>query len=457
MKKYCTMLAVLLSLLCLVWVPGAGAAAPQLASSEAYCIIDADTGIVLAQQNMDHELYPASITKVMTLGLACEKAQNNWDQRLTVSHDAVYSLAGTGSTHIALLPGEEMPLRDILYGTMIESANDGANVLAEYVGGSIEGGVQAMNDRVAALGLQHTHFANPHGLSDQTHYTSCYDMAQILRWALQQPGFDEVFSRTASYTAEPTNLRDVKRYFNQQDVLKLSGNRYYVPEIVGSKLGYTDLARYTYVCLAEKDGVRLICTVMHSQLKTDKYRDVASLLDYAFKTWPGYTTVSAPEMSRTVTVYGGGDALGAITVRPAEAKVLLADGLDASCVQAVIEMPETYILGQPLTGRTVYTLNGGGIQPDGTFTAGLVAEGLEAVIDAAAGQTLAAAADLVPMRRASRLPLLALAGAGAVLGLLMWDKYREKKRRARRAAEIASADEPETAPRTSPRNSNRKE
>ena len=161
MKKYLAALLTALLLLCMAL--SAGAVGPALTATEAYCILDADTGLVLAQQNMNEELHPASITKVMTLGLACQKAQGNWDGvKLTVSHEDVYSLAGTDSSHIALQEGEEVPLQDALYGTMIASANDGANLLAEYFGGgTIEGGVAAMNAQVEALGLEHTHFANP--------------------------------------------------------------------------------------------------------------------------------------------------------------------------------------------------------------------------------------------------------------------------------------------------------
>ena len=130
MKKYLAALLTALLLLCMAL--SAGAVGPALAATEAYCILDADTGLVLAQQNMNEELHPASITKVMTLGLACQKAQGNWDGvKLTVSHEDVYSLAGTDSSHIALQEGEEVPLQDALYGTMIASANDGANLLAE--------------------------------------------------------------------------------------------------------------------------------------------------------------------------------------------------------------------------------------------------------------------------------------------------------------------------------------
>ena len=106
MKKHIAMLCAVLLTALAAFAPGAAAAGPALTATEAYCIIDADTGLVLAQQNMNEELHPASITKVMTLGLACEKAQGKWDNvKLTVSHEDVYSLAGTDSSHIALQEG----------------------------------------------------------------------------------------------------------------------------------------------------------------------------------------------------------------------------------------------------------------------------------------------------------------------------------------------------------------
>ena len=150
MKKYIAALLTALLLLCTAL--SAGAVGPALTTTEAYCIIDADTGLVLAQQNMNEELHPASITKVMTLGLACQKAQGNWDGvKLTVSHEDVYSLAGTDSSHIALREGEEVPLQDALYGTMIASANDGANLLAEYFGGGTLGKVTVTDPGVRLL------------------------------------------------------------------------------------------------------------------------------------------------------------------------------------------------------------------------------------------------------------------------------------------------------------------
>ena len=246
MKKLTTALCAVL-LMILVLMPGAAAAGPALSATRAYCIIDADTGLVLAQQNMNEELHPASITKVMTLALACEKAQGSWDGvKLTVSHEDVYSLAGTDSSHIALQEGEEVPLTDALYATQMASANDGANLLAEYFGGgTIADGVTKMNAQVRELGLAHTHFANPHGISDEDHYTSCYDMAQILRWALQQPGFETVFTRNEMYTMQPTNLQPVTRYFSQQDKMRIgqikcAGGELYVAASFCDKMGGTE-------------------------------------------------------------------------------------------------------------------------------------------------------------------------------------------------------------------------
>ena len=395
MKKLTAALCVVLLMIC-VFVPGAAAAGPALGATRAYCIIDADTGLVLAQQNMNEELHPASITKVMTLGLACEKAQGNWDDiKLTVTHEDVYSLAGTDSSHIALREGEEVPLTDALYATMMASANDGANLLAEYVGeGTIADGVAKMNARVEELGLAHTHFANPHGISDEDHYTSCYDMAQILRWALEQPGFEQVFTRNEMYTMEPTNVQPVTRYFSQQDKMRIGSSRYYISSILGSKLGYTNTARYSYACLAEQNGVRLICVTMQSNMKTDKYNDVRTLLDHAFATFTGYTEIPAQGVTAQLEVVGGGDAMGTVTVSDPGVRLLLANGLTAENVSVSLELPERYILGVDPEAYAVYTIQGGGSQETASVRVKAKIEGLEAVVAANADVSLPASRSL---------------------------------------------------------------
>ena len=433
MKHYIAALCTVLLALCIGFPLEAVAAGPALTTTEAYCILDADTGLVLAQQNMDEELHPASITKVMTLGLACEKAQGDWENtKLTVSHEDVYSLAGTDSSHIALQEGEEVPLTDALYATMMASANDGANLLSEYFGGgTIEGGVAAMNAQVAELGLQHTHFANPHGISDDDHYTSCYDMAQILRWALTQPGFETLFTRNEMYTMGPTNVQPVTRYFHQQDKMRVGSSRFHIASILGSKIGYTNIARYSYVCLAEENGVRLICVTMQSQLKTDKYNDVRTLLEQAFATFHHYTDVPAQGLSEELTVVGGGGPLGTVTVTDPGVRLLLADGLTAADVSVTLELPERYILGAEPEAYAVYTIRGGDRQESARVRVKAAITGLEDLLAQSANATLPTSGDLKPPLPVWKLAALSLgctaAAAAVTYAIVRWMAKRKKK------------------------------
>ena len=435
MKKHFAVLCAALLCLLAAFAPAASAAAPALTTTEAYCIIDADTGLVLAQQNMDEELHPASITKVMTLGLACEKAQGKWDGvKLTVSHEDVYSLAGTDSSHIALQEGEQVPLTDALYATMMASANDGANLLAEYFGGgTIADGVAEMNAQVEKLGLKHTHFANPHGISDDDHYTSCYDMAQILRWALTQPGFETLFTRNEMYTMASTNVQPVTRYFHQQDKMRVGSSRYYIPSILGSKIGYTNIARYSYVCLAEQNGVRLICVTMQSQLKTDKYNDVRTLLDYAFSTYTGYMDIPAQGVTQELEVVGGGAAMGTVTVSDPGIRLLLADGLTAEDVSVTLELPERYILGVDPEVYAVYTIQGRGLQESASVRVKAAVEGLEEVVAANANVELSVSRD--PKKTAGGLLAISLGAtvlaAVVVFAVIRVRTNRKKRRRSR--------------------------
>ena len=436
MKKLTAALCAALLVFCM-FVPGAAAAGPALGATRAYCIIDADTGLVLAQQNMNEELHPASITKVMTLGLACEKAQGNWENtKLTVSHEDVYSLAGTDSSHIALLEGEEVPLTDALYATQMASANDGANLLAEYFGGgTIADGVEKMNAKVKELGLAHTHFSNPHGISDEDHYTSCYDMAQILRWALEQPGFEQVFTRNEMYTMDPTNIQPVTRYFSQQDKLRIGSSRYHITSVKGSKLGYTNTARYSYACLAEQNGVRLICVTMQSELSTDKYNDVRTLLDYAFSTFTGYTDLPARGVTAQLPVMGGGGSLGTVTVSDPGVRLLLADGLTAEDVDVALELPETYLLGTEPEVYAVYTVKDGTKQEKTSVRVEAEVTGLAQLLDGSTGVELEAAKAVKPKSRVLWLLGISLgstAAAAAVTLVVVRLLAKRKKRRAGR-------------------------
>ena len=430
MKKLLFLLAAL-ALAAGFALPAAAATGPVSVASEAYVVMDADTGQVLLARNPDEELAPASVTKIMTLGLACEKAQGDWTVQLTVSHEDVHSLYGTDSSHVALQEGEVVSLQDLLYAAAMASANDACNVLAEYLGGSIEGGVQVMNDKAAELGLAHTHFANPHGISEEGHYISAGDLAVILRWALEQPGFLTLFSRSDTYIMEPTNLQPSQRAFWLQDYMRMPNSSHYIPEIVGSKIGYTNIARYTYACLAEKDGVRLICTVMKTQSKVERYADVGMLLQHTFE---NFRRVTLPDTELgQVTVSGGGAELGQLPIRAEGVSVLLAESLTESAV-SFSDADAVYTLGGALPQATV-TVSGGGAQEDCAFAVPLTVAGLDALLEESAGQTLPAAGDVAPPRSVPLWAWLLLGAAvlaAAVACLELWQRRQRERRRAER-------------------------
>ena len=251
-------------------------------------------------------------------------------------------------------------------------------------------------------------------------------MAQILRWALTQPGFETVFTRREMYIMPPTNVQPVTRYFSQQDAMRIGSSRYYVPSIQGAKIGYTNIARYSYVCLAEQNGMRLICVTMESQLKPDKYRDVKALLEYAFSTWTGDTALPEGTASAALEVAGGGGTLGTVTVLSPGVELPLAPGLTAQDVTVELELPARYLLGSPPEVTAVYTVQGGTAQQTASIRLPARIQGLEELLAQNTGLELGSNQDLMPRG----IPwgvvgtvLLAAAGAAA-----LWLRVRARPR-----------------------------
>ena len=264
-------------LLCLAlcWLVLAGAAParaeePLALASQAAVLLDADTGTVLYEKNMHQALYPASITKLMTALLA--------EQVLTVSQTAVNAVPRS-SSHISLLPGEQLTAEQALYAIGMESANDAANVLAEAVAGSLAAFAEQMTEAAQALGATDTHFSNANGLPDSTHTTTAYDMALITAAAWKQEGLARYFN-TVSYTLPATNL-SAARSFQNKDRL-LAGGQYYYEGVQMAKTGWTSSAQGTFAAVVQRDGVTLVAVTMKSPLLEDKYKDTLKLLDYGF-------------------------------------------------------------------------------------------------------------------------------------------------------------------------------
>ncbi len=248
---------------------------PEIAG-ESGIVMEASTGVVLFEKNMHDVHYPASITKIMTALLAIENCK--MDEIVTVPPEAVY-MEDKG-THIALDEGEQLTVEQCLYAVMLASANDAAYALAAHVGGTAEHFISMMNDRAKELGCLNTNFTNPHGLPDEQHLTSAYDMALITRAALEYDWFRRV-SGTSYYEIPPSeHQKDLICMYNHHKMIAKS--EFYDERVFAGKNGYTEAARHTLVTCAGRDDLDIICVIMKAE-GTQDYEDTAKLLEYGLE------------------------------------------------------------------------------------------------------------------------------------------------------------------------------
>lgn len=253
-------------------------AEPEI-ESPAGIIMELDTGTVLFEKDSLTAHAPASITKIMTALVAIENCP--LDEVVTFSDNAIYSVE-IGSSSISRDFGEEMTMEQCLYGLMLESANECANAIAEHVGGSIENFATMMNKKAKELGCKNTNFINPHGLYDENHYTCAMDMALIAREAYLNPTF-ALITGSKRYTIPPTNKHEDPTPLNNHHAMLnyYRTNKYIDDRCVGGKTGYTEVAQSTLVTYAKKDGMTLICVIMHAA-SPSHYLDTKALFDYYF-------------------------------------------------------------------------------------------------------------------------------------------------------------------------------
>lgn len=251
-------------------------------------LMTADTGEVIFEKDATALRYPASTTKILTVLLGIMLV-DDLDQKVTVSDTAL--MIPEDSSVMGLVAGEEIPFRDVLYGTMMLSGNDGANVIAETVSGSIPAFVELMNRTAAVYGCQNTHFANAHGYHDDSHYTTAYDMSLIAREAMKNELFREIVG-TTQWTIAKTNKQRTRTITTKTEYM-LPGteekpNKYFYQYATGIKTGSHSMAGYCFVGSAEKDGVELISVVLYTGQKA-RWADTIKLMDYGFSQYVSVT------------------------------------------------------------------------------------------------------------------------------------------------------------------------
>jgi len=243
--------------------------APRI-TGRAAVVIDATTGRILWERDAGRPLPPASTTKIMTTLLALESG------RLDRSFVVTPYAAAQVPSKLGLRAGQRVDLEDLTYALMLKSANDASVVVAEGVAGSVPQFADLMNQRAREIGAQNTSFRNPHGLPDDEHLTSAYDMALILRHALTVPGFREVAATTSKVIqVEDTKIRPMALRSKNR---LLSG--YFVP-VVG-KTGYTRAAGRCFAGAGELNGRKVITVVFGA---TDMWGDTRRLMEYGFSSF----------------------------------------------------------------------------------------------------------------------------------------------------------------------------
>jgi D-alanyl-D-alanine carboxypeptidase (penicillin-binding protein 5/6) len=329
MKKYLIRLISLFLLLSLYpslfLMPAAALEAPDLYCRNAI-LVDANYGEVLYSKEGYSKAYPASITKVMTALLvleAIDAGKLSTSTVVTVSQRAAtkdYSNESSAN----LKTGEQLTVEELLYCLLLPSANDAAKALAEAVDGTIEDFVTHMNQKAAELGCQGTHFVNPHGLHDDDHYTTAYDISLFMRAALDYDLFRTII-RTASHTTPATNLSSERLFYNTNGLISnLNYSGYVYDKCIGGKTGSTDEAGRCLAAVAEDGDTLLISVILGSgpvqvegydNLRQGQLTESTKLLKWGFQNFHRVTITKGSDPVDTVAVTLSRDA-DEVNVKP---------------------------------------------------------------------------------------------------------------------------------------------
>lgn len=286
MKKICFLLVLFLC-------PFSVFAIDLASNAKSAIIIEPTTGKIIFEKNSNERLEPASMTKIMTLLLTFEAIDNgrvSLDDMVNISKRA----EDMGGSQMFLEAGSNIRLEEIIKGVSIASANDGAIALAEFIGGSVENFVDMMNKKVEDLGLSNTHFANPHGLHADNHYSSAYDMAIM---ASNLISHEKVLSYTSIY----------EDYFNKPDGSRtwlVNTNKLvrFLEGVDGLKTGYTSEAGYCLTATAKKGNVRYITVVMGEPSSDIRSSETANMLNYAFNSFKLNTILDKSQELGTIYI-----------------------------------------------------------------------------------------------------------------------------------------------------------
>ena len=246
-------------------------------SSESAVLLDAKSGQLLYSKNHQKIQYPAGLTKIVAAIVAIEEGK--LDNLVTVDAAPLESVKNTST--IGLVDGEVLTLREIIYGMILQSANDCAITAALNVCNTTEEFVKKMNDKAKEIGVTNTKFTNVTGIYDKENYSTAEDMALIMKYACENPTFREIAS-AKKYTLPVNNKVSYERPLVSKCAI-ISDSSYAYDGVNAGMAGFTEEGNYTTAVSATKNGFDVICITMNSEGEFSRYEDIKKLLDYAFK------------------------------------------------------------------------------------------------------------------------------------------------------------------------------
>ena len=301
--------------------------APEILADGAV-LLNLNNGEIVYEKNAKDKMYPASVAKLMTAIVVFDSVEN-LNSVVTVGQGVITKNIGN---NISISEGEVFTVAELLGALLVGGANDAANVLATYVGGSIEGFAVMMNEKATELGAESTNFTNPSGIHERDMYTTAYDVAMIAKYACLNSKLVETASME-SFTISKTNMSKERVIYNK-NLMASPASTYYYKNAKGLSAGSTQQAGYVSVSMATEKTIPLLCVVLSSEKSSDgvihSYKDASSLYGWAFGSYEYKTVLKSWNISYEMPVRLSAQADYVLLYPESDIELLLPVGIDVS-------------------------------------------------------------------------------------------------------------------------------
>lgn len=318
-------------------------------TAEAAYLVNLNTGDVIFEKNADKKMYPASLTKLMTSILAFEKIPDLDGTTITAKAYIYDEFAGLNVSTGDIRRGETMTVRQLIYAMLMQSANEAASMVADYLGdGSIPYFAEMMTERAKELGCTGTNFTNAHGLFNENNYTTARDMYLIAKHAAEIPGFLEIASTTYLDVGK-TNIHE-KLEWNTTNKMLVKGSDYYYAPLKGLKTGTLPESGKCFVSTASRDGYDYLCVILGAPLITNEagkeidnnsFNDTKALYEWAFNTFSIKTLMEKGSEITEVPLRLARDIDYMKLASSARFTALVPNDIEATSVVMEYDVPET--------------------------------------------------------------------------------------------------------------------